>query len=78
MLRLLTRWKGKCAKHPRFNPEKEGEGGIKGNCPHCALLVQVFQKYEEIQEHLRAFDQIARVGVAAGAIKSAAAKAAGR
>ena len=28
----------KCPKHPKYNPEKDREGGIKGNCKDCYNL----------------------------------------
>ncbi len=34
-LRVTERVKAKCERHPRYNPERDGRGGIKGGCATC-------------------------------------------
>jgi len=34
-LKVAERVKGKCEPHPRYNPECDGRGGIKGGCSAC-------------------------------------------
>ena len=29
-LKITERVKGKCSRHPRYNPEKDGRAGIRG------------------------------------------------
>jgi hypothetical protein len=42
MLKLrIMKWNGKCRKHPKFDPEKEGRGAIKGGCVPCAVLCDI-------------------------------------
>jgi len=38
MLQIKISWKGTCPHHPRYNPENDGEGGVKGRCEFCFLL----------------------------------------
>ena len=42
-LRISERVKAKCEKHPRYNPEKDGRGGIKGGCSGCFTLFDLHQ-----------------------------------
>ncbi|RZU35610.1 hypothetical protein [Edaphobacter modestus] len=37
-LKVAERVKAKCERHPRYNPEREGRGGIKGGCSICFSL----------------------------------------
>jgi hypothetical protein len=32
-LKVEERVKAKCERHPRYNPERDGRGGIKGGFP---------------------------------------------
>ncbi len=40
---IRERIEGKCLKHPAYNPEKSGRGGIKGGCSTCFSLYDVLQ-----------------------------------
>jgi hypothetical protein len=42
-LKITERVKGKCTRHPRYNPEKDGRAGIRGACPCCFSLYDLFQ-----------------------------------
>jgi hypothetical protein len=42
-LKVSERVKAKCDRHPRFNPEREGRGGIKGGCSTCFSLFDLHQ-----------------------------------
>jgi hypothetical protein len=37
-LKVSERVKAKCNRHPRYNPERDGRGGIKGGCSTCFSL----------------------------------------
>jgi hypothetical protein len=28
----------KCLRHPRYNPEREGAGAIRGGCRYCQAI----------------------------------------
>ncbi len=40
-LMIAERVKGKCARHPRYNPQRDGRGGIKGGCSTCFTLLDL-------------------------------------
>ena len=42
-LKVTERVKAKCERHPRYNPEREGRGGIKGGCATCFSLYDLHQ-----------------------------------
>ena len=42
-LKVSERVKAKCNRHPRYNPEREGRGGIKGGCSTCFSLFDLHQ-----------------------------------
>ncbi len=41
--KVSERVKAKCDRHPRYNPEREGRGGIKGGCSTCFSLFDLYQ-----------------------------------
>lgn len=42
-LKIAERVKAKCERHPRYNPERDGRGGIKGGCSTCFALYDLHQ-----------------------------------
>jgi hypothetical protein len=42
-LKISERVKGKCSRHPRYNPEKDGRAGIRGACSCCFSLYDLYQ-----------------------------------
>jgi hypothetical protein len=56
MLRIgVIRWKGHCAKHPRYHPETDGLGGIKGGCRRCEMLLDIFNQHRSLIRLVREF-----------------------
>jgi hypothetical protein len=56
MLKLgSVRWRGKCPKHPRFDPSIDGIGAIKGNCQKCNELMDIFHHHQEALRLMRSF-----------------------
>ena len=47
---------GRCGKHKRYNPAIDGVGGIRGACPRCGLLFEIWQKSLELNRLIRKFD----------------------
>ncbi|MBM3788506.1 MAG: hypothetical protein FJW30_29575 [Acidobacteria bacterium] len=48
MLKFGTiRFKAKCNRHPKYNPE-DGEGAIRGGCPKCRQLFEIYQAYQQL------------------------------
>ncbi len=42
-LKVSERVKAKCERHPRYNPERDGRGGIRGGCSTCFSLYDLQQ-----------------------------------
>jgi hypothetical protein len=42
-LKITERVKGKCERHPRYNPEKDGRAGIRSACSCCFSLFDLHQ-----------------------------------
>lgn len=56
MLKIgLVKWRGKCARHPGFDPEMDGPGGVKGNCQRCQDLVLIYDLHQKIIRLMRTF-----------------------
>ena len=56
MLKLGSlRWKAKCPRHPRFNPETHGADAIRGNCQRCLQLLEISATYQRTLHLIRAF-----------------------
>ena len=47
-LKVSERVKAKCERHPRYNPEREGRGGIKGGCSTCFALYDLHQASDSL------------------------------
>jgi hypothetical protein len=77
VLAIRYRWKGKCPKHVRYNPAKHGEEAIKGACPHCRMLFQVFKAHRATIGQATIFDEVEKAGQAIFAIRGAAARVCG-
>jgi hypothetical protein len=58
MLKLGTlRWKGRCKRHPRYDPA-DGEGAIKGACESCLRLLEIYLHHKGLIEMMRAFGPV--------------------
>jgi hypothetical protein len=49
------RWKGRCSKHQRYNPETDGLGGIRGGCVRCELLLEIYGHHSALVRLIREF-----------------------
>ena len=55
MLKIGTlRWKGRCGRHPLYDPN-QGEGAIRGACDRCYALLKIHQQHLRLVEMMRAF-----------------------
>ena len=50
-----VRWRGKCTKHPGFDPAKDGPGAVKGNCQRCNDLVVIYDLHQKALRLMRTF-----------------------
>jgi len=57
MLKLRIRWQGKCPRHPRFNPEKQGRAAVKGGCALCDHLADIFEMSRGLAAHAQDFQK---------------------
>lgn len=57
-LRSKMRLRGKCPRHPGYNPEA-GQGAIRGGCATCHALYQVIAARDEVYAALRRFESLA-------------------
>ncbi|MBV8068908.1 MAG: hypothetical protein JO270_03320 [Acidobacteriaceae bacterium] len=54
MLKLGSiRFRAKCVRHPKFNPARDGLAAIKGGCPKCHLLLDIFQTHARLVALMR-------------------------
>jgi hypothetical protein len=59
MLRIGTlRWKGRCARHPKYDPVGDGEGGIRGGCVRCMSLLEIHQQHRRLMSMMRDFGPV--------------------
>lgn len=50
------KFEGRCAKHKRYNPAIDGVGGIKGGCPRCTLLCEIWESSLKLNQLIRKFN----------------------
>jgi hypothetical protein len=50
------KFEGRCARHKRYNPAVDGVGGIRGGCPRCQLLFEIWQTSLNLNQLIRRFD----------------------
>lgn len=58
MLNLKLAYKGRCPRHPRFNPERDGRGGVRGGCRVCDALCSVFEAMGRLRQSLQHADEV--------------------
>ena len=54
--RIVYRIKGRCSRHPAYNPVKDEQGGIKGGCEECYALLQTHRAYLTFRESIVEFE----------------------
>lgn len=56
MLKLGSiRWRGRCSRHPRFDPYLDGRGAIRGNCEKCTTLADIHDAHQRMLAMMRGF-----------------------
>jgi hypothetical protein len=50
------KFEGRCARHKRYNPAVDGRGAIKGACPRCSLLFDIWESSLRLNQLIRKFD----------------------
>ena len=47
---------GRCANHKRYNPAVDGRGAIRGACPRCTLMFDIWEASLRLNALIRTFD----------------------
>ena len=47
----------KCPRHPRYNPEREGAGAIRGGCRYCLAMYDLYAGKLAVERSLQALEQ---------------------
>ena len=47
----------KCPRHPRYNPEREGAGAIRGGCRYCLAIYDLYAGELAVERSLQALEQ---------------------
>jgi len=56
-LKIRSRkFEGRCARHKRYNPAVDGQGGIKAGCMRCNLLFEIWEASLRLNQLIRKFD----------------------
>jgi hypothetical protein len=56
MLKIgAVRWRGKCSRHPMFDPFEGGLGAVKGGCARCTCLVEICETHQKMLALMRTF-----------------------
>ncbi|MGA2269649.1 MAG: hypothetical protein ABSH44_14375 [Bryobacteraceae bacterium] len=50
------KFEGRCARHKRYNPAVDGQGAIRGGCPRCHLLFDIWETSLKLNQLIRKFD----------------------
>ena len=54
--RVASRIKGRCPRHLAYNPVKDEQGGIKGECTACYELLNAYRAYLTLREAIEKFE----------------------
>ncbi len=55
-VRVACRIEGRCSRHRAYNPMKDEQGGIKGECPACYKLLNAYRAYLAFREAIEKFE----------------------
>jgi len=56
MLKIgAVKWRGKCSRHPMFDPFEGGRGAVRGGCPRCTTLVEICEMHQKMLALMRTF-----------------------
>jgi hypothetical protein len=50
-----VRWRGKCSRHPMFDPYTDGRGAVKAGCQRCEALIDIHECHEKMLKLMRSF-----------------------
>jgi hypothetical protein len=50
------KFEGRCSRHKRYNPAVDGLGAIRGACPRCSLMFEIWEASLRLNALIRRFD----------------------
>lgn len=50
------KFNGRCSRHKGYHPPVDGLGGIRGACPRCHLLFEIWEASLRLNQLIRKFD----------------------
>lgn len=53
---IRFKFKGRCEKHPRFNPARQGLSAVRAGCETCQQLYRIWAYVEHAQACATYFD----------------------
>ena len=56
-LRVRRSVRVKCPRHPRYNPEREGAGAIRGGCRYCLATYDPYAGKLAVERSLQVLEQ---------------------
>jgi hypothetical protein len=56
-LRVRRSVRVKCPRHPRYNPERDGAGAIRGGCRYCLAMYELYAGKLAVERSLQALEQ---------------------
>jgi len=59
-VRAEYRIKGRCSRHPAYNPVKDEQGGIRGGCKSCHELLNAYWAYVALRKAMEEFETTAQ------------------
>ena len=57
-LRVRRSVRVKWPRHPRYNPEREGAGAIRGGCRYCLTICGLYAGKLAVERSLQALEQL--------------------
>ena len=54
--RVVYRIKGRCSRHPAYNPVEDEQGGNKGGCNECEALLNAYRACLAFREAIEEFE----------------------
>jgi hypothetical protein len=52
----VRKFDGRCSRHKRYDPAFGGRGAIRGACPHCTLLFEIWEASLRLNQLIRGFN----------------------
>jgi hypothetical protein len=53
-----VRWRGRCPRHPRFDPYMDGRSAIRGACEKCSALCDIHTHHVQMLALMRGFSPL--------------------